>query len=44
MKDYQKRMIAEFKELSEKRAKLDAFMESEEFKKVSVGERNDMAM
>lgn len=44
MKDYQKRMIAEFKELGEKRAKLDAFMESEEFKKVPVGERNDMAM
>ena len=44
MKDYQKRMIAEFKELGEKRAKLDAFMESEEFKKVPVGERNDMTM
>ena len=44
MKDYQKRMIAEFKELGEKRAKLDAFMGSEEFKKVPVGERNDMAM
>lgn len=44
MKDYQKRMIAEFKELGEKRAKLDVFMKSEEFKKVPVGERNDMAM
>lgn len=42
MKDYQKRMVAEFKELGEKRAKLEAFTESEEFKKLPFPEMKDM--
>ena len=42
MKDYQKRMIAEFKELGEKRARLDQFMESEKFKGLPFVEMRDM--
>ena len=42
MKDYQERMIAEFKELSDKRAKLEKFMASVSFKKLSFSEKYDM--
>ena len=43
MKDYQERMIAEFKELSDKRAKLEKFMASVSFKKLSFSEKHDMS-